>query len=197
MALPAATFQSCPNHPEVNSGLVPCARCGVAFCGDCLVELEGKPYDAACKEEQVRDLRSGTSAPALATAGRRFAGVFVDGLLFVPVWVGLAIAYPSAGLFDYPVQRMVLPGSAVVLYEAIMLARFGGQTLGKKAVGIRVTRPDGSAIDARQAFWRALSRNLMSFTYVLGVVDALMVFSGGRRTLHDRAAGSIVVNAKP
>jgi uncharacterized RDD family membrane protein YckC len=197
MALPATTFQSCPNHPEVNSGLVPCARCGVAYCGDCLVELEGRPYDAACKEEQVRDLRSGTSAPVLATAGRRFGGIFVDSLLFVPLWVGLGIAYPQAGLFDHPLPRMVLPGVLIVLYEAWMLTKFGGQTLGKKAAGIRVTRPDGSAIDARQAFWRALSRNLMSFTYVLGIVDALMIFSGGRRTLHDRAGGTIVVNARP
>src|SRR3954466_12270810 len=110
MALPATTFQSCPNHPDVNSGLVPCARCGVAYCGDCLIELEGKPYDAACKEEQVRDLRSGTSAPALATAGRRFVGIFVDGLVFVPFWVGLAFAYPGATLFEHPLQRMVLPG---------------------------------------------------------------------------------------
>ena len=69
MALSAPAYQACPNHPDVVSGLVACARCGVAYCGDCVVELEGRPYDASCKEEQVRDLRSGTAAPAVARPG--------------------------------------------------------------------------------------------------------------------------------
>jgi uncharacterized RDD family membrane protein YckC len=197
MALPAPAYQACPNHPDVVSGLAACARCGVAYCGDCVVELEGRPYDAACKEEQVRDLRSGTAGPAIATVGRRFGGMFVDSLVFAPVWVGLAIAYPQAGVFDHPLQRLVLPAVLWMLYETWMLTNAGGQTLGKKAVGIRVTRTDGSAVTAKQALWRAVSRNLMTNTYILGLIDAAMVFSGGRRTLHDRAAGTVVVNAKP
>jgi len=197
MALSAPAYQACPNHPDVVSGLVACARCGVAYCGDCVVELEGRPYDASCKEEQVRDLRSGTAGPAVATAGRRFGGTLVDSLVFAPVWVGLALAYPKAGLFDHALERIVLPALLWMLYEAWMLTSSGGQTLGKKAVGIRVIRKDGSAVTAKQAVWRAVSRNLMAYTYVLGLVDALMVFSRGRRTLHDRAAGTIVVNARP
>src|SRR5690349_24837773 len=78
----------CPNHPEVSSGLIHCARCNRAWCSDCVVELDGKPYDAVCKEEQLRDLRSGTaSAIELATAGRRFVAMVVDGLVFLPIYV--------------------------------------------------------------------------------------------------------------
>lgn len=197
MADTAPAFQSCPNHPDVVTDLVACARCGVTYCSDCVVELEGRPYDVVCKEEQIRALRSGTAAPALATAGRRFAGAFVDGLVLLPIWAGLAFAYPGAGMFDHPVARILLPLALAVAYEAWMLARFDGQTLGKKAAGIRVTGRDVSAITAGQAIWRAASRNLMSVTYVLGLVDILMIFSNGRRTLHDRAGGTIVVNAKP
>jgi len=197
MALSAPAYQACPNHPDVVSGLVACARCGVAYCGDCVVELEGRPYDASCKEEQVRDLRSGTAGPAIATAGRRFGGMFVDGMVFLPLWVWLIIAYPKAVWFEHALERIVLPAVLWILYETWMLTRFGGQTLGKKAMGIRVTRRDGSPVTAGQALWRTLSRNLMGYTYVLGLVDALMVFSRGRRTLHDRAGGTIVVNARP
>jgi uncharacterized RDD family membrane protein YckC len=201
MALTARAYEACPNHPEVVSGLVACARCGVAYCADCVVELEGRPYDAACKEEQVRDLRSGTAAPALASAGRRFVAMFVDGLLMLPVWFGLAMAFPitpqKEGWLMFGAARIGVPALLQLLYEAWMLASFGGQTLGKKALSIRVIRADGGAITGGQAFGRALARDLMNWTYVLGLVDALMVFSQQRRTLHDRAAGTLVVDARP
>jgi uncharacterized RDD family membrane protein YckC len=197
MALPARAYEACPNHPDVVSGLVACARCGVAYCGDCVVELEGRPYDAVCKEEQVRDLRSGTATVAIATAGRRFGGMFIDGLVFLPVYGVIAYAYPTAKLFEHPLERIVFPLVLWVIYETWMLAKFGGQTLGKKAFGTRVTAVDGGAVTASEAFGRAISRQLMSITYILGFIDSLLVFSARRRTLHDRAAGTIVVNAKP
>src|SRR5947199_7859574 len=75
----------CPNHPDVSAGLVSCARCNRAFCSDCVVVLDGKPYDALCKEEQLRDIRSGTvSALQVAGAGRRFVANLVDTLIFMP-----------------------------------------------------------------------------------------------------------------
>jgi uncharacterized RDD family membrane protein YckC len=199
MAFTPQAIQSCPNHADVVSGLVRCARCGVAFCADCVVELDGRPYDAACKEEQIRDLKSGTVGADIAGAVRRFGGVFIDGLLFVPLWGFMAVKYtvPGMGMFDNFVPRLLLPGLAYVAYEALMLRFSGGQTLGKKAVRIKVTNADGSDLSGGQAWARAGSRQLMSFTYILGLVDALMVFTANRRTLHDRIGKTIVVNAGP
>lgn len=51
----------CASHPGVASGLRPCARCGRTFCPDCLIELAGLCC-ASCKDEQLRDLKSGTLA---------------------------------------------------------------------------------------------------------------------------------------
>ena len=197
MALAAPVAEACPNHPDVVTGLVHCARCGVAYCADCVVELEGRPYDASCKEEQVRDLRSGVAAVDIATAGRRLGAIFVDGLVFSPLWIGLTLAYPAAGMFDYPLQRIVLPAILWTAYEVWMLVSFSGQTVGKKALHIRVVNPDGAPISTGQALRRAISRNVMSYTYVLGLIDSLMVFSRDRRTLHDRIAGTLVVHWKP
>jgi uncharacterized RDD family membrane protein YckC len=203
MPLPSqSTVEVCPNHPEVSSGLIRCARCARAYCPDCVVELDGKPYDAVCKEEQLRDLRSGTtSAIQLAPAGRRLLGIFVDGLVFLPVYaVGIVIqisssaGQPPRGLFS---SSLFFYAVIWVLYEALMLQKFGGQTLGKKAVGTKVVNPDGSALQPGQAWKRAISRQVMAITYVLGFVDTLMVFSQMRRTLHDRFANTLVVNAKP
>src|SRR6267154_990404 len=193
MALPSqSAVEVCPNHPEVSSGLIRCARCAKAYCTDCVVELDGKPYDAVCKEEQLRDLRSGTASPIqLASAGRRFLGMFVDGLVFLPVYVvgmvvqisSLSAGQPPPGLFS---SALFVYAAIWVLYEAIMLQKFGGQTLGKKAAGIKVVNPDGSELQPGQAWKRAISRQVMAITYVVGLVDTLMVFSQMRRTLHDR-----------
>src|SRR3954465_6511614 len=138
----------CPNHPDVSAGLVPCARCNGAFCSDCLVVLDGKPYDAVCKEEQLRDIRSGTvSALQVASAGRRFVANFVDTLIFMPPYF-VAYFYLALNLRpgDSP-AIMLLPvvvfSALLILYEGVMLQRFGGQTLGKKALGIRVVNADG------------------------------------------------------
>jgi hypothetical protein len=54
---------SCKNHPDVSVGLVACSRCGASFCRDCVIELKGTAYCAACKEEQVKDVQSGAGAP--------------------------------------------------------------------------------------------------------------------------------------
>ena len=192
----------CPNHPEVSTGLIRCARCNRNYCSDCVVELEGRPYDAVCKEEQLRDLRSGTtSAVQLASAGRRFMGMFVDGLVFLPVYIIGAFAGAAIrggrqpGVF-FSVDLLVY-AAAWVVYEAVMLQSFGGQTLGKKAAGMKVVNADGSELRPEQAWKRAISPQLMSITYVLGFVDALMVFSERRRTLHDRFGNTIVVNSRP
>jgi len=62
------------------------------------------------------------------------------------------------------------------------------------ALKLRVVRPDGNRISAGQAWGRALSRSLLSFTRILGIVDVLMVFSSEGRTLHDRLAKTRVIS---
>lgn len=193
-------FEVCPNHPEVSAGLVHCARCNRAYCPDCVVELDGKPYDAVCKEEQLRDLRSGTVAAIdIAGAGRRLGAVIIDGLVLLPLSIVYIIfAGPSATTTANGfVSRLVIFAIPWILYEGSMLAHRHGQTLGKKAVGLKVVNPDGTEITPAQAWKRALSRQVMSITYVLGLIDTLMIFSQQRRTLHDRFGKTLVVNWKP
>lgn len=186
---------ACPNHPEVVSGLVACGRCGQQYCPDCVVEIGGKPYDAACKDEQIRDLKSGSVGLDLATAGRRFLGAFIDSALFIPLAIYAAFKFPGTGLFHDFVPRLVLPAVLWILYEALML-RSGGQTVGKKVVGTKVVSADGAELSEGQAWSRAGSRQLMAVTQILGLIDPLFIFSEGRRTLHDRVGKTVVVNWK-
>src|SRR6185503_20927766 len=80
----------CANHPAVTEGVLPCSRCGIPYCGDCLVSIRGRQYCARCKGEQLTDIRSGVDATEmkLAGIGRRFAAVWVDGFIIgVPLMV--------------------------------------------------------------------------------------------------------------
>jgi uncharacterized RDD family membrane protein YckC len=75
-----------------------------------------------------------------------------------------------------------------------------GQSPGKRLLGIRVVRRDGSPASAARIFWL---RNLLNCLpaivppvgVVYGVVDSAFIFSQSRRCLHDRLADTIVVKA--
>jgi uncharacterized RDD family membrane protein YckC len=186
----------CLNHTDVSAGLVQCARCGKTYCLDCVVEIEGKPYDAACKEERIRDLRSGPTSVPLASAVRRLLAVLVDWIVFFPVTAAFFYAFGEGSNLLGIVVREVSHSIPWIAYEGIMLHRFDGQTVGKKALGLQVVGNDGSPIQPAQAWKRAVASGVMSATYLLGLVDCLLVFSERRRTLHDRIARTVVIERK-
>jgi uncharacterized RDD family membrane protein YckC len=70
-------------------------------------------------------------------------------------------------------------------------ARFGA-TLGKLAVGLRVTLEDGSRLDWRASLIRNLLRIVDGFAFYL--VGAVLVWTSPRRQrLGDRVAATLVV----
>jgi uncharacterized RDD family membrane protein YckC len=212
-APPVATLVPCPNHPDITEGLGACGVCGRNFCGDCLVRLGGLPTCAECKLERLASLRSGAELP-LAGAWTRFGAQFVDGLVF---FIPTMLLYYT-GFFFSPWSALVPPGTtppkappagllwlsvaltftvmaAAVVYEALMLSKYG-QTLGKMALGVKVVTPSGGDVRPGQAWTRAVSRSVMNALYCVGVIDVLFIFSASRRTLHDRLAQTVVVNWK-
>jgi len=193
---------ACVNHPAVNVGLVRCRRCGQTFCRNCVVALRAQYYCARCKQDQVRDIQSGTEAGVLelATIGRRFGAQWVDGLLFfavfMPVWLvlfaGASVnqAQPNIGL---GLTTLLTIGGAVLIfvYEGLMLSS-RGQTVGKMAVGIKVVTPEGRDISAGQAWGRALTRQVFfSYFAIINYLPAL--FTKQKTAVHDLAAKTRVV----
>ena len=172
----------------------------MGFCADCLVPVRGRLHCANCKDEQLRDVMAGRGpALAIASPGRRFMAQFVDGLILVVPFFVLMFGSifttkgpPNAEAFSPFSLLTILWMFGIVVYEALFLSR-NGQTPGKMALKLRVVRPDGGKISAGQAWGRAFSRSLLSFTRILGIVDALMVFTSEGRTLHDRVAKTRVV----
>ncbi|MDP9122777.1 MAG: RDD family protein [Acidobacteriota bacterium] len=200
----------CKNHPLVEAPLFACARCGELFCTDCIVQIGGLSYCAPCKQQALGDLRAGVPVTGLdpASIGRRFGALMLDGLLLsIPAMVLFAFGISRLGLFNArqpasPDVNLILVFEGIVmlyslvawiLYEGLML-RSGGQTLGKKAMRIRVVTPEGGPLSRGQAFGRAAMRQVFNFVPCLGLIDYLIAFGQERTCLHDMVARTRVIN---
>jgi uncharacterized RDD family membrane protein YckC len=199
----------CKNHPFVEDRLTRCSRCAEAFCPDCIVEIGGLPYCLSCKTESMRDLRSGVPYRELdmASIGRRFVASFIDGLIVVlPMMVLAFLVLLPLGLAGAEEDAVPPPlaimanlfvslGAAAVyiLYEGLMLAS-GGQTVGKKAMKVKVVTAEGGDITTGQAWGRAASRQILGIVPCLGLIDYLVAFGQERTTIHDMMAKTRVVN---
>jgi uncharacterized RDD family membrane protein YckC len=154
--------------------------------------------------------------PVLAGRFMRFIAVFLDGILmsFI-VWPLFFVFGGGMSLFAPPAD----PGSVTAAYsmmgkmfgamvpgylaaaviQAWSLHAFGG-TLGKKIMGLRIVRADGTrATWVRLFFGRGSAAVLPCLIPLLGglyaLVDMLLIFRDSRQCLHDQIADTIVVTA--
>jgi uncharacterized RDD family membrane protein YckC len=75
-----------------------------------------------------------------------------------------------------------------------------GQTIGKRIMGIKVVRKDGSRASLGRIFWlRNVLNAVPSWLPYIGLLyqlaDALLIFHESRQCLHDRIADTIVIKA--
>mgnify|MGYP002787798774 FL=1 len=79
--------------------------------------------------------------------------------------------------------------------------RSGGWTIGKRLVGIRIVRTDGSRASPARLFWLrmfplAFGLVIPFVGWLVLLIDALFIFGAAQRCLHDLAADTIVVTAR-
>jgi uncharacterized RDD family membrane protein YckC len=189
----------CRNHVDVSEGVRRCARCGATFCRDCLVEISGRPYCATCKTEQLLDVRSGVPTGGvldLAPIGRRIGAYLLDALIlwFVNTAIGFVIglgiglaARPGSGASPYAGCVSGLVGLMITIaYDAILVASTG-QTLGKRAVKIKVVSETGADVTNGQAWGRAFAK-MIPFALIVALFDS------ERKGIHDMLAHTRVIN---
>jgi uncharacterized RDD family membrane protein YckC len=190
----------CRNHVDVSEGVRRCSRCGATFCADCLVDINGLPYCATCKTEQLMDVRSGVDRSILnfAGIGKRFGAVFIDGLIVtMPIYLlFLAAMMIPATQGAEPNMFLVAPLYILLLvstpvYEAIMFSKRNGQTIGKSAMKVRVVRPDGSPMTTGQCWGRAFGKLLLGCVWLFDYLPAF--FTKDKTTLHDMVATTRVI----
>jgi uncharacterized RDD family membrane protein YckC len=156
---------------------------------------------------------------ALASRGRRFGGSLLDGLLFVPSMVlGTISAMPPFSL-QAPSRGLKLASWTWMLLVWILqwvLVTRTGQTVGKRALGMKIVRVDGAPLNFVSGvvlrYWIPLAIQygvqfvvkLLSVgvfpTAFLSIVwplaDPLAIFGEERRCLHDHVAGTKVIEVK-
>jgi uncharacterized RDD family membrane protein YckC len=146
--------------------------------------------------------------PVIMYAGfwRRWLGSFIDGLLVWVFMIIIIILLRLSGVSLFEVfstkHRSIMHILIILFYDSILLGGFwlyhaimessGYQgTLGKMAMGIRVTDLDGRRIDFGRATGRYFSKILSFLTLMIGYIMA--AFTKKKQALHDIIAGTLVL----
>lgn len=135
----------------------------------------------------------------LATVGRRVAARLLDGVVLLPVWTVLLLAFgvgSSDGVLDIPRGAFNLFWLVAVAYEIGMVA-LRGQTVGKRWLGIKVVDATTGAVpNLDQAARRAAPTLIQIIPFIGAFAVALylpLLWRPRRQGLHDRLAATVVV----
>jgi uncharacterized RDD family membrane protein YckC len=143
---------------------------------------------------------------------KRFAAYFIDSLLVgLVTWVvqmvvmagfGVSAGLASrtnpadmitgAGLFGFIFGMLILPLAMQAVYFAWMHASERQATLGKMAVGIKVTDDDGQRISFGRGIGRYFASIISSLILCIGYIMAGL--TDRKRALHDMIASTLVVD---
>jgi uncharacterized RDD family membrane protein YckC len=147
-----------------------------------------------------------TYEAVLAEPSQRLVARLVDTLI-----VGVPLATAATGLFARDTaQTVVTPiafAAVFFVYEVVQVAIWG-RTVGKRLTGIQVVSADGARPRAGQVLVRSAMYALPPAARPVPVLNVLaavfwlaeigLLFEGEhRQALHDRAAGTLVVDARP
>jgi uncharacterized RDD family membrane protein YckC len=125
------------------------------------------------------------SKVVLGDVGTRFVAILIDGFILGLIGAVLFGAGREAG------GGLALVIS--VIYNWFFWTRMDGQTPGKRMMGLRVIKADGTQLSDVDAVIRAVGYNISGLFFAIGYLWAF--FDDKRRTWHDLLAGTIVVKA--
>ena len=143
----------------------------------------------------------------LASRGKRLAAAVVDVFIFFPLV--LLIAQPLGLInisdpakmqgfnLDQTMQLFII-GQVLFLLVQGYLLHTQGQTIGKKMLKIRIVSLDDELLGIGQLYFvRYLTFSLIAQIPIIGafisMVNVLFIFGQDRRCLHDRLAGTKVI----
>ena len=157
----------------------------------------------------VEDIVDPTAGILLADRGTRLGAAILDGLIFgvmvyMPMVATAVITGFKAGGAGEPPQfdglgsALIVASIAFVIWAGInlKLMRDNGQSIGKKAVGIKVVRSDGSDASLARLVWlRNVVNAILGIIPLYGIIDVLFIFNEQCQCLHDKIADTLVVEA--
>jgi uncharacterized RDD family membrane protein YckC len=147
---------------------------------------------------------------ALAGRGTRLLAAILDGIIFLimvygPAVLGFVVAGGPASIDVDPDAEATATLFAVIggviglipflLLNLLFVVR-NGQSIGKKIIGIKVVRTDGSRASLARIFWlRNVVNTLLGIIPLYGLIDILLIFGDQRQCIHDKLADTIVIGA--
>jgi uncharacterized RDD family membrane protein YckC len=170
-----------------------------------------QPNPYAPPTANVSDVEVDSGVIEQAGRGARFGAAMLDGLfmvliVYIPAIVigGVDSIVASAGDYTQLIFStfgyVALAGLIVWGVITFILVKRNSQTLGKKLVGIKVVRSDGSHASLARIFWlRNVVNGIPTAIPIVGniyaLVDHLFIFTESRQCLHDKIADTMVVKA--
>ena len=162
-----------------------------------------------------------TARPGEPRVGSRLAAKLIDGLVFgIPFVPSYMMAWPTImgqakaagpGRVSRVSAGAAIAGTGTWFYIGVLallctltitaiLVHRNGQTIGKKVMGIKIVRKDGSRVTLTRVFFlRYLASTILSLIPVAGalygLIDILFIFGEAKRCCHDYIADTIVVKA--
>ena len=158
----------------------------------------------------VLDIADPNASVVPADRGTRLVATILDGIVIaVMVYMPFMVAAIMVGAIGratgigndvgplfLAIGSLGIVGFIVWCWLTIKYVRSNGQTIGKKILGIKVVRTDGSAISLGRIFWlRNVVNGLISIIPLYGIIDALFIFGESRQCVHDKIADTSVVKA--
>jgi uncharacterized RDD family membrane protein YckC len=129
------------------------------------------------------------ATPPYANWGQRFGGTIVDGLVFLVPYIIVIVGRNNAAIRAIGVLAIL----GVAIWQLIMEGRTG-QTVGKKALGIRLVKEaTGQPIGVGMAFVRRIAHFLDSLACYLGWLWP--AWDAKRQTFADKVCGTIVIRS--
>ena len=143
----------------------------------------------------------------LASRGKRLAAAVLDIFIFFPLVVlvaqplGLINISDPAKMQDFNLDQSIklfIIGQVLFLLVQGYLLHTQGQTIGKKLLKIRIVSLDDKLLGIGQLYFvRYLTFSLIAqipiIGALIGIVNVLFIFGQDRRCLHDRLAGTKVI----
>ncbi len=195
-----------PDEPaEAAESRMPCPMCGemiassavkCRFCGE-MLEKSPKPVAGPKKKKKIK-------SSGYAGFWLRFVAMIVDGFVVLAI-----IRFPLSLISGAPMFRAQPPTveeaqrdlfvSLVsfvlqIAYFAVMEASSYQGTLGKMALGLKVTDLNGYPISVGRGIGRNLGKILSALICLIGYIMA--AFSERKQAMHDMMAGTLVVRSR-
>ncbi|MCW3120549.1 MAG: hypothetical protein JWQ38_41 [Flavipsychrobacter sp.] len=125
--------------------------------------------------------------PVYAGFWQRFGASFLDALIIL-----IPLKIINWCFFTGIYSPMLFNLIAGWLYSALLESGPGMATLGKKALGLKVTDLRGGRISFGQATGRHFGKIISSIILLIGYL--MMLWDDKKQTLHDKMAGTLVIS---